>query len=198
LTSDFIYDFFGKRLFLILCGTAFLLFVPFSSIGQELPKVVPEKQVNKDSIVHSPRKATLYSAIVPGLGQVYNRKYWKVPIIYAGLIGLGVNIGMNQSLYTKYREELVERVIYNRALHFDPNIPISSLSVLGDEARKKRDLFIIGSLAFYVLNIVDATVDAHLFTFDVSEDLSINIQPEINYCRITAQSIPGLSLRLKF
>jgi hypothetical protein len=198
LISDFSLIIFCKKLFLAVFGIAFLLFTPTLSSAQEktLPKV--EKEVPKDTVVHSPKKAALYSAIVPGLGQVYNKKYWKVPIVYAGLIGLGVNVGLNQSLYNKYREELVQRVMYNQSLHFDPNLPLNSLSVLGDEARKKRDLFIIGSLAFYVLNIVDATVDAHLFSFDVSDDLSIKIQPQIHYFPTTAQSVPGLSLKLKF
>jgi hypothetical protein len=153
--------------------------------------------------IHSPKKAGLYSTFLPGLGQVYNKKYWKVPIIYAGLIGLGYNIGYNQSEFKAFREEYIYRVNNNgkkqNLTHPYISItPTQNLPILQDSYRKNRDLFIIGTMAFYVLNIIDATVDAHLFNFDVSDDLSLNVSPDVNYCFASRQSVPSLSLKFKF
>jgi hypothetical protein len=195
-----------KKLFL-LGGIAFLLFMPGQMLAQEVTgDTVIAAQ--KDTLIlqlapHSPKKAALYSFMLPGLGQYYNKKYWKMPIIYAGLIGLGIGIGTSQYNYNLYRHEYVHRIL-NDGRTGNPDKPEisrlrdSDLPILTEHYRKNRDLFIIGTLAVYLLNVVDATVDAHLFTFDVSEELTLKASPDLNYCFATQQAIPSLSLRLKF
>lgn len=163
----------------------------------------------KDSVrPRSPGRAALMSAALPGLGQIYNKKYWKVPVIYAGLIGCGYFISQNQKVYNMYREEFVHRVTNgDQARLFRDNSYYSQqisrtqtrdLPTVADAYRKNRDLLAIGTLAFYLLNVVDASVDAHLFSFDVSEDLSFKAAPDLNYCFDTGRSVPSLSLKLKF
>jgi len=131
---------------------------------------------------HSARKATLYSAIVPGLGQVYNQKYWKVPIIYGAGGAFGYYVGYNQLKYKKFRDA-------NEAYQLDKtdgitiidgiSVPNSRLEAGMNYYRRYRDLSVLGVGAIYLLNIVDAMIDANFFYYDVSDDLSLQIQPVI-------------------
>ncbi len=126
-------------------------------------------------VYHSPKKAALFSAMLPGLGQVYNRKYWKVPLIYAAAGGLIYSFQFNQSRYVNYREA------YKNSLNNVYTTPYNQdqLIMLYKYYHRYRDLTVIGFATLYLLNIVDASVDAHLFHFDVSDDLSINFHPTI-------------------
>ncbi len=131
--------------------------------------------------MHSPHKAVIYSAIVPGLGQVYNKKYWKVPIIYAAGGTLVYFIKTNNTEYQRFRKA------YDAVVANDPNNPDEfngrySKDVLAnarDYYRKYRDLSVIGIAGLYFLNIIDAMVDAYFFNFDVSDDLSLHVAPNI-------------------
>lgn len=143
---------------------------------------------------HSPRKATIYSAVLPGLGQAYNRKYWKIPIVYAGL-GVGVyflqdNIRQANYFMDNYRNATDDDPSTINDSGYNPN----TLQDLVIQHRKWRDYSYLGILAVYLLNIIDAQVDAHLFHFDVSKDLSMQVVPSI---MMTAQPTPGLTLCLK-
>jgi hypothetical protein len=145
--------------------------------------------------VHSPKKATIYSAILPGLGQAYNKKYWKIPIIYAGFGTIGYFIGWNNGFYNTYKlaySDLTDDdpttdsyLDLEATQYYDLDDPTdfnnfkSGLSKQQDYYRRNRDLLIIGMVAFYGLNIIDASVDAHLFDFDISEDLTLNWQPAV-------------------
>ncbi|MCO6498759.1 MAG: hypothetical protein J5I47_00080 [Vicingus serpentipes] len=131
---------------------------------------------------HSPTKATLMSVALPGLGQVYNKKYWKVPIIYGG-IGTSLYFAIsNQKNYKKYRTAYGNRVDGNEntvaSEEFD-NYTDENLKSNMDFYQRNRDLSYIVAGLFYVLNIVDAAVDAHLFTFPKNDNLSFNLQPDI-------------------
>lgn len=138
--------------------------------------------------IHSPRKATIYSAALPGLGQIYNRKYWKVPLVYGGFAALGYFINFNHERYIKYRQA------YSDIIDTDPNTNshlllitnprpdmesqyIDRLGNYKDYWRRNRDLLVIGTAVFYALNIIDASVDAHFFNFDISEDLTMKWAP---------------------
>ncbi len=145
--------------------------------------------------IHSPKKATLYSAILPGLGQAYNRKYWKIPFIYIGFGVIGYYISWNNDNYqfnkTAYKHlvdqdpdtkvyEKIEAFIYydlNNPTHFE-NFK-DGLMKRQDYYRRNRDLLFISMIGFYGLNIIDASVDAHLFDFDISEDLTLNWTPVV-------------------
>jgi hypothetical protein len=138
------------------------------------------------------------SAVLPGAGQVYNRKYWKTPIIWAGIGACGYFIRSNHLFYKDYKDALIQR---NDTSIKEPDkyfeiYSTDQLITLQDQYRQNRDLLIIAASLVYVLNIVDALVDAHLFSFDVSDDLSFNWQPYYQYGVYTSNTV-GLNLQLK-
>ena len=145
--------------------------------------------------VHSPHKATIYSALIPGLGQVYNKKYWKLPVIY-GLIGVTIYaFDFNNDQYNKYKNAYYD-VKTEKIPDFE-NYNESQLLRLKDNYLRNRDLNVIVLAGIYMLNIIDATVDAHLFDYDMSEDLSLNIQPVINKT-FDNQNAIGISCSFSF
>jgi hypothetical protein len=135
--------------------------------------------------------------VLPGAGQVYNRKVWKVPIIYAGLGAFGYVFYVNNGDYYNYRRALREADTGNGFAVVDGQ-SYSTRQLLEQKKAygKQRDLGAIGMVAFYLLNIIDANVDAHLRTFDVSDDLSLKISPDYKYIGTSATAC--LSLQLKF
>ena len=178
--------------------------------------------MSEDSILlqyHSPTRASLYSAIFPGLGQIYNKKYWKLPIIYAGFGALGYSVIFNQTNYFKYKnayldftDDISETQSYldvisanldpadfDPVLHPDTYDPQQEewfderLKKNMDYYRRNRDLCYIGLVGMYLINIIDATVDAHLFDYDIGEDLSMKIEPRLMY---TGRNINTLGLQI--
>ena len=138
----------------------------------------------KKAIYSNARKASLMSAILPGLGQAYNKKYWKIPIIYAGIGGFGYMFLNNNKQYNLYRSNV--RAYNDGDSTTVPSMPQYSSDqsqILKLEYRKFRDFAVIGFSIIYLINIIDANVDAHLKTFDVSDDLSIHISPWQNTYR---------------
>ena len=157
----------------------------------------PEKKV----IYSAARKASIKSAILPGLGQAYNKKYWKIPIIYAGLGGFGYMFLTNNKQYNLYRANVI-------AYNDDDPLTVPSLpeyssdqsQVLKLYYRKNRDFAVIGFSLIYLINIIDANVDAHLRTFDVSDDLSIHLDPWQSTYKTNSgyRAATGLSVKLNF
>jgi hypothetical protein len=167
-------------------------------------------KVVKSKVEHSPRRATIYSAVLPGLGQIYNRKYWKVPIVYGGFATLGYFINFNNELYTTYRQA------YSDIIDNDPNtisylkleVPAwlkepanitdytEALRRQKDTWRRNRDLVVIFTSVFYALNIIDASVDANFFNFDISDDLTINWAPGPIMCQ--EKKLIGIQCRFTF
>lgn len=152
--------------------------------------------VAKDSVVkkrvYVPRTAAIRSAILPGLGQVYNKKYWKVPIVYAALGITGYIFFDNLKTYKEYRFAYSAR--YKASLSIDngrdstdfyklssfyqsPNLRLESIKSARDKFRQYIDYSVLVFVLFWGLNVVDATVDAHLKGFDVSPDLTLRIKP---------------------
>jgi hypothetical protein len=153
---------------------------------------LPEPGVKPE---HSPRKAALYSAVLPGLGQAYNRKWWKIPIVYGGFAALGYFIKWNNGEYltakNAYRDltdddpETDSFLDLKQIQHYNLNNP-NDLATLKkgltgsqDYFRRNRDLLIILTFAFYGLNIIDASVDGHFFNFDISDDLTMKVKPTL-------------------
>jgi len=122
-----------------------------------------------------PKKAGLYSAILPGSGQIYTKKYWKVPVIYGGLITSAYYINESNDLYQLYKSTYLNRLDgdFNDNLNYSD----SDLRTLTEHYRRNREVSALLFTLTYILNIVDASVNAHLFDYDVSEDLSLHIQP---------------------
>lgn len=173
---------------------------PFSKVSaqnQDTLKVKTDTIIETEKPAHSPKKALLFSAICPGLGQAYNKKYWKIPIIYAGFAGIAYAISFNQHKYSIYKQ-----AYYNRSNGIPDNYPLytqDNLLTLDNYYHKYRDLSIICAGLLYVLNLVDANVDAQFFTFDVSDNLTLRVQPYINivnFSKNTAASGFTISLKL--
>lgn len=172
------------------------------------PEVCGQKSVDTvpmaDSILmkkHNPTKATLFSAILPGLGQIYNKKYWKVPIIYAGLGVMSYFIYTNTDEYLDYRCAYIESVngITNgNYAYLASRYTQQELLSAIEYYRRNLEISVLITALWYVLNIVDATVDAHLFTYNISENLALKVSPEliapVNRLRIQ----PGVKLCFKF
>lgn len=147
---------------------------------------------------YSPTKAGLYSAVLPGLGQYYNKKYWKIPIVWGG-IGTGVGISMwNQKNYNRYRDAFIAEL--NGQNHEFSDIPGVTKEVLGrtqDKFKRQRDYSIAITGLVYVLNIIDAVVDAHLY--DQRNDPDLAIRPTVMYDQYSNQAAKaGLSFNFNF
>lgn len=141
------------------------------SVKSENVKKISERIVES---TNSPTRAGLYSAVVPGLGQYYNKKYWKIPLVW-GAVGTGVGITIwNQKQYNRYRNAFVAEL--NGQKHEFSDIKGITKEVLGraqDRAKRQRDYAIAISGLIYVLGIVDAVVDAHLYEQRKDPDLVI-------------------------
>jgi len=184
--------------------------------GQKIPD---NNDINADTIVvigqeseHSPRKATIYSAVFPGLGQIYNKKYWKLPLIYGGFVALIYSINMNNNYYQLYK------TAYSDIIDSDPTTKsyedldiegswdftntseveqfTSRLSTAKESSLRYRNLCVIGTIALYAANILDASVDANFFNFDISEDITLNWIPQSTLCM--NRTMIGFQCVLKF
>jgi hypothetical protein len=153
---------------------------------------------------HDPAKAALMSAILPGAGQVYNQKYWKIPIVYAGLGGFGAWLGHNAIQLKGYTNAYRHHVEGTDALaSYNGYNSESQLKFKREQAKSNLDISVIALSAWYVLNIIDATVDAHLFNFDVNEDISISLHPDVqlkagNSLNFENNFYTGVNFRLHF
>lgn len=157
-------------------------------------------KAEKKKVYSGPRRATILSAVLPGLGQAYNKKYWKIPIIYAGLGGLGYMFAVNNKEFNFYRKNLIAENDDDDNTKNTTRYSSNDLKILKVTYRKNRDFAAIGLSLIYLFNLIDANVDAHLKTFDVSDDLSIHIDPWQSILRTNGgyRTASGLSLKLTF
>ena len=212
------------RRFLLLIGFVIMLAfqkteaqnIVFDTVGNAVLTVdtiaKEEKTVKKTKVKkqHSPTKATIMSAALPGLGQIYNRKWWKVPIVYAGLGGLGYLVYSNNYEYRSYLHayefktgDLPEGMTLNsHETELANKYSDSQLQTYKDSYRRDFEFYTILTVAWYGLNILDACVDGHLYNYDISDDLSLSIDP---YLRPAETPVPmpqyaqvGLSFKLNF
>ena len=183
--------------------TFFLFSISFSSVfSQDTIRVNSDSlaALNDSGTKKRANRAALYSAILPGAGQFYNKKYWKIPILYAGFIVLGYSIEFNNSNYKTFRKAYHYRVDEDSTtiddfenIYPDPE----ALLVRRDYYRRTRDLLWIITAGVYVLNIIDAYVDAHLADFDISDDLSLRAQPGLQFSGFQPIPSVGLTFTLK-
>ena len=173
--------------------------IPFDTIKTEKQVVEEIEKANVSTIQkYNPTKAGLYSAVFPGLGQYYNKKYWKIPIVW-GAVGTGVGIIVyNDKQYRRYRTAFLAEL--NGQPHEFDDLPYVDATVLGntqDRAKRQRDYAIAITGVLYILNIVDAVVDAHLY--DQKKDPDLAIKPTIIYDDLgVANGKAGLSLSFRF
>ena len=157
--------------------------------------------------VHSPNRALIYSAVLPGLGQVYNHQAWKIPIIYAALGGMGYYTYYNYTEMKSYKDEYLYRVNHNDTPR-DADMaitPTSNIYNMYETYNKSFQLSVILSVAVYGLNLLDAYVFGHLFDFQIDDNLSLQMSPELmpTFCSGLALGnsfsfIPAASIRIRF
>ena len=180
-------------IFILTC-----LFLTFEGKAQEEISLIPKDTVKTIIDPNRPARAAFYSALVPGLGQAYNKKYWKVPIVYIGL-GVGIySYTWNQKKYHDYRNE------YKRRLDgtSDPDHPIyggldnDRLIRAQKFHQRNRDLSALITAGIYILNIIDANIDAHLMQFNVNDNLSL--KPDMNQNQLDYKFNYGMTLTYSF
>lgn len=165
------------------------------------PQLVVEEPAFRPYDPLSPARAAFYSAVVPGLGQAYNGKYWKIPVVYAAL-GTGVYFYFrNDKQYDRYRDAYKSRLAGKTTDEFsdaDGNPIVSTRGLIEGQRfyQRNKEISILVTLGLYALNIIDANVDAHLQQFNVSEDLSF--KPAVDYDRFSGKTGYGLSLNYNF
>ena len=144
----------------------------------------------------APAKAAFYSAVLPGLGQAYNGKYWKIPLVYGGL-GIGMYFVIeNDQQYDRYRDAYKRRLAGYADDEFQGLLSEEALIEAQKHYQRQKEISIFVTLAIYVLNIIDANVDAHLQQFNVSKDLSIS--PNLQANPVNGHQEYGLSLNFGF
>ena len=164
----------------------------------------------------NPQRALWLALVLPGAGQIYNRKYWKLPIFYGGFIGCLYALSWNNTMYKDYSQAYLDisdndpgTASYNRFLHLGVEITEANkarftelFKTRKDKYRRWRDMSIIAMVAVYALSVIDAYVDAELSEFDISKDLSLRVQPAVipsptGNRELHAQSL-GVSCSLSF
>lgn len=154
-------------------------------------KVKPKKDWNKWR--PNPKRAMWLAIVLPGAGQIYNRKYWKLPIVYGGFIGCLYAATWNNQMYHDYEQAYMDIMddnpqtqSYNQFLHLGKTVDETNIEDYKslfkrrkDYYRRYRDLSIFIMIGVYALSIIDAYVDASLSEFDISDDLSLRIQPAV-------------------
>ena len=180
------------------------LLIIFCFTGEVKAQSLGLKGSIPDSIMekkHSPRKASIMSALLPGLGQVYNKKYWKVPIIYAGFGVMTYFIVTNTSEYLNYKCAYIEKSNGDTAGNYSDLVnkySADNLLSAREYYRRNAEISILLTALWYILNIVDASVDAHLFTYNISKDLSLKFEPVILPPSYGKNYMSGIKLSLRF
>lgn len=171
---------------------------PADSIFLSRPALVNDGIETIESVsLLDPNRAAMLSAVLPGLGQAYNNQHWKIPIIYGGAIILGHYINYNHRIYEEMRTALIAELDNNPGTvnPYGRRFPQSALSRNRDLFRRNRDFLMIISAAYYLLNVVDAHVSAHLHEFEVNDNLSMIIHPSIQPTPLFSQAV-GISVTL--
>jgi len=197
----------GKLLLALVTLLPFYIFDAFSQ------QPAPVNQVNmplKEELLEesrvrrtpSPGRAAMLSASFPGLGQAYNGAYWKIPIIYAGFGAVAYAVNFNNTEYQHWRKAFVAKVDGNpNTIDNYPAYSDAALRRAMEFYRRNLELSYILGAALYLLNVLDANVQAHLMDFDVSPDLSLRVQPRVETVPTFAGPLghaPGLKITFRF
>lgn len=178
---------------------------------QPVPKDSLEKAVSPKLWVPNPVKATWLALVIPGGGQIYNRKYWKLPIFYGGFAGCAYALTWNGKMYKDYSQAYKDAVNgnWNSSSITDllppgyiNNVSTSQLTETlrkrKDTYRRYRDLSIFAFIGVYLLSVVDAYVDAELSNFDISPDLSMKVEPAVINTQMTGSSNRSVGVQCSF
>jgi len=159
----------------------------------------------------NPKRALWLALVIPGGGQIYNRKYWKLPIVYGGFIGCLYAMNWNNTMYKDYSQAFIDlsdndpgTQSYNQFLHLGVQITPANEDRYKDIFKKRRDKFrrwrdlsFFVLVGVYALSVIDAYVDAELSEFDISDDLSLRIEPTIMNNRSSGNPIDNSSIGLQ-
>ena len=179
----------------------FLILFPFLTFSQKdtLQTGNSDSTLTYEQIVqkHNPGKAALYS-LFPGGGQIYNKRYWKLPIIYGGLIAVGFWFARNNKEFKNYKAEAINRFNNGTIINY-PELSDNQILEEKNYWERQRNISIFVFIGVYLLNIADATVDAYFYEFDISEDITLRAEPFIHPSGIYSTAPPtyGISLTLK-
>lgn len=195
-------------IFILFWTTSMFSQTETDTIKTELPKeVVIDAIVKKPFDPLTPSKAAFYSAVLPGLGQAYNRKYWKIPIVYVAL-GTGVYFYLeNDKDYNRVRDAFKSRLAGHNTDEYwgmdasglplaEPRISKEGLERAQKTLRRNKELSLLITFGIYALNILDANVDAHLLQYNIDEDLTL--RPHFQYNERENNTDLGLTLNFKF
>ena len=158
-----------------------------------------------------PTKATWLAIVIPGGGQIYNRKYWKLPIVYGGFVGCLYAYNWNNQMYKDYRQAFLDIMdadpntksyegFFPSGYDFQQNDEYlkNLFKKRKDRYRRWRDMSVFACVGVYLVSIVDAYVDAHLSSFDISEDINLSIQPDVQPINTQGNSYYGLNCNISF
>jgi hypothetical protein len=185
------------------------MFVMITSFGQdsvvvERDTLIVEKQdtllTKSYATRYNPRKALLYAAILPGMGQIYNKKYWKLPLVYGGFISIGYGLNFYNKLYREYKHELfinLEMGLGENDVRSGTPTTTRGYRVAVDRAKRERDFMIILMGGMYLLQIIDAHVDAHLKEFDLNPNLQVSVEPLLEQNSLVGRQT-GVALIIRF
>ncbi|MCT4630635.1 DUF5683 domain-containing protein [Winogradskyella sp.] len=169
-----------------------------TSIALDKEPVLIENQLFKKKEIDPlrPSKAAFYSAILPGAGQFYNKKYWKIPIVW-GAIGTGVYFYLrNDKQFDRYRDAYKRRLAGFTDDEFYGVVSNDGLIRAQKQFRRNKEISLLVTIGLYALNIIDANVDAHLLQFNVDENLSLS--PHYQYNQMENSGDLGLTVNFKF
>ncbi|WP_419211024.1 DUF5683 domain-containing protein [Maribacter sp. X9] len=181
-----------------------------SSIEEEVIIIEDSLLVEKKAFNPlAPSKAAFYSAILPGLGQIYNKRYWKLPIVWGAIGGSVYMYTWNNDNYQQFRTAFKRRqagftddkfydINGDNAAGADPDLDLEDLEYQQERFQRDRDLWLVVSIGMYALNIIDANVDAHLQQFNIDDDLSIDFKPYFDLNQVTNTPNYGMALTFKF
>ncbi len=216
-------------LFLVVlwqCTDVFAVDMPQDTliIDKQLTDTVKTEEVNIELKSHSPHKATIYAMVLPGLGQIYNRQWWKLPILYGGIGATVYGISWNSRNLKKYKSAYIDYSRYLEEKAKNPELPYpespswekvyvgggvedftsqqqsnfqTQLKNRKNNFKRNRDLLYIVMGGIYAIQIIDACVFAHFYDFEINEDLSLNLHPDSFYTPV-AGGMVGLTLTLNF
>ncbi|ASV32493.1 hypothetical protein CJ263_00840 [Maribacter cobaltidurans] len=151
----------------------------------------------------APSKAAFYSAVLPGLGQIYNKRYWKVPLVYGAIGGSVYMYSLNNDNYQRFRTAFKRRQAgfsddeFNGEGEF-PFFELATLENQQERFQRDRDLWLVVTIVAYTLNIIDANVDAHLKQFNIDNNLSLDFEPYLDLNSVTNDPTYGMALTIKF
>lgn len=171
---------------------SFLITLPAQEVEKDSAQLTGSFETDAELVsTKNPLKASLYSAVLPGLGQIYNEKYWKAPIVW-GLIGTGIGVTVHyNSRYHHYRDAFLAELEGQPHPYqgiFDKN----RLGLIQDDMRRNRDYAIALTVVAYALNVLDATVDAHLY--EIRKDRDLSVDPTAFVDPNTGQTNIGLAI----